>query len=116
MSTTRCLLACLLLCGGCSRGVQERPRVLPEVEYVGKLERWCAEGQQERCFELGDRLLTGDAIAADPERGTRLLTDACKAEVGRACREVAETCAVPGVWLDVGVLPLGRPEVEVVRR
>ena len=56
---------------------------------------------------------------AEQQRAAAIAAQAARAdvgEVGRACTEVAETCAVPGVWLDVGVLPLGRPGPDVVRR
>lgn len=56
---------------------------------------------------------------AEQQRATAAAVAAARdeaAETGRACTEVAETCAVPGVWLDVGVLPLGRPGPDVVRR
>ena len=84
-----------------------------------------AQAQQAAamCREsLDAEVVTRRTIARRHDGTRRVLDDALRsvrddvAEVGRACREVAETCAVPGVWLDVGVLPLGRPEVEVVRR
>ena len=84
-----------------------------------------AQAQQAAamCRESLDAEVVTRRTIARRQDGTRAaVNDALRAvrddvaEVGRACREVAETCAVPGVWLDVGVLPLGRPEVEVVRR
>ncbi len=74
-------------------------------------ERARAQQAQALCFEvrdgqhqLAEQQRTTAAAVQEAVRGAR--DDV--GEVGRACAEVAETCAVPGWWLDVEVVPLPR--------
>ena len=78
-----------------------------------------ARARSQQAYALCSEVRGVQRQMAEQQRAAAIAAQAARAdvgEVGRACAEVAETCAVPGVWLDVGVLPLGRPGPDVVRR
>ena len=74
-------------------------------------ERHRAQQAQALCSEVrgGQHQLAEQqrATAAAVQAAVRSARDDV-GEVGRACAEVAETCAVPGWWMDVEVVPLPR--------
>lgn len=51
---------------------------------VTELQRVAAEGDPQACFELGDRLLNGDELAADPVAARKWLKKAAQGGVGDA--------------------------------
>lgn len=82
-------------------------------------ERARAQQAQSLCSEVraGQYQLAAQqrATAGDVQAAVRSARDDV-GEVGRACAEVAETCAVPGWWMDVEVVPLPRLAEGAVRR
>jgi endonuclease YncB( thermonuclease family) len=88
-------------------------------------EEAAAQAQQAAamCREsLDAEVVTRRTLARRQDEVRLALADAverARSDVGdaaRACAEVARTCAVPGVWMDLGVLPLGQPEIAEVTR
>lgn len=82
-------------------------------------ERARAQQAQSLC----DEVRGGQYQLAEQQRATAAAVQAAVrsarddvGEVGRACAEVAETCAVPGWWMDVEVVPLPRLAEGRVRR
>lgn len=56
----------------------------PRWKNVTELQRHATEGDPQACFELGDRLLNGDGIAADPVAARIWLEKAAQGGVGDA--------------------------------
>lgn len=56
----------------------------PRWRNVTELQRFAAEGDPQACFELGDRLLNGDELAADPVAARKWLEKAAQGGVGDA--------------------------------
>jgi hypothetical protein len=56
----------------------------PKWKNVEQLRRFAAQGDPQACFELGDRLLNGDGVAADPVAAREWLDRAARGGVAEA--------------------------------
>lgn len=56
----------------------------PKWKNVDQLRRYAAQGDAQACFELGDRLLTGDGVAADASAAREWLEKAARLGVADA--------------------------------
>lgn len=83
------LAAGAVACGG-AREDPMTPSSSREEAYALTLEQRCDDGEQERCVELGVRMLDGDSVEHDEIRGVDLLEAACHSGHASGCHALGQ--------------------------